>query len=177
MQETPSIRFRQSNPSAFILAAGLIFFALLVLYTFFPEKNRHLPGFCLAVAAVISSIAGVAYKHLFIHIVIDETGVRYRSLFRKMKMDWTMICEYGAFYRTRYRIILEEDMTSYTQLVGQRKVFVSAFPGFRPGLHTPAISTTFMTFDYREKAMEVIRYYMARPKSDWMNEYAPYQGF
>jgi hypothetical protein len=148
------VRFISSNGLFILVILGLI-----VMMNFISvEKSKETPAiFFVFVFLVDLLIIGGILWALTAKVELSENGIEYRSLFKKVKIDWTRIESYGV-YVAGSNVKSTLDKSNYDKFIwgGQKFIYLTEQKNFSPGMFRQRPQTEYIDFHFRKEAIEMI---------------------
>ncbi len=92
-------------------------------------------------------------------ITISNNGIRYKSMFKDLNIDWNQIKTFGV-YVTGSNVKIEIDKADYDKfiLAGQKNIFITDKEDYHPAMfrRQPNSEFKYIDFHYRHRAMDLI---------------------
>jgi len=148
------VRFLSSNGLLFLLSLiGVLFINMLVI-----GNLSQIPIIALVIFSLYNLIvlAGILWG-LTAKVELSESGIGYKSIFRKVYIDWAKIESFGI-YVTGSNVKYTLDKADYYKFIwaGQKFIFVTEQKDFEPAMFRRRPKTGYIDFHFRKEACEMI---------------------
>ena len=146
-----------SSSGLFILI--LLGFLIFLNSTFIINENV-IPLLAFIFVAIIDLLViGFIILGLTTKVTITDNGIIYKSIFKKVKLDWIQIKSYGV-YVTGSNVKYTLDKVNYDKFIwaGQKIIFITDKEDYTPGMFRlrPGKGLVYLDFHYRQEAINLI---------------------
>jgi hypothetical protein len=145
-----------------------LFGFLVFLNSIFVINANVIPLFALIFVAIIDLFAiGFIILGLTTKVTITDNGIIYKSVFKKLFIDWIQIKSFGV-YVTGRNVKYTLDKCDYDKFIwaGQKFIFITDKEDFTPAMFRfrPGKGLVYFDFHYRQEAIKMIEEKMINKK-------------
>ena len=150
------INILSSNGLFIIVLLGFISAVNIGCYS----KADQIPVlFFVFVIIVDLFIVGLIIWGLTSKITISNSGIRYKSMFKDLTIDWNQIKTFGVYITgSNVKTVIEKTDYDKFVLAGQKNIFITDKEDFSPSMFKirPNSEFKYIDFHYRPKAIDMI---------------------
>ncbi len=157
-----------------LLTSNGLFFLLLYAFNFyvffvFIKNITTIPAIGIITIFILEILlCGIIIIPATTKVVITDKGIRYKSLFKEVIIEWNQIKSYGVYITgSNVKSTLNPREYDKFKWAAQKFIFITEKENYKPKLFRirPKKGFAYIDFHYRKNAMEIIEDKMTKIKS------------